>query len=149
MKVLTTILYGIVVFAFASCGSSGAFTPDAYESEYISIGNGGGFTGAVTQYYLLKDGSIHKLLTPGDSTEYLGKIEKEIAQQQFASFEKFKFSDLRIDDPGNLYYFLYHNKNDNHIVWGGNNTEVPPSLKIFHTNLLKLIKELNKNNYQN
>ena len=130
-----------------ACGGPKPFDISDPSQKYLTFGNGGGFTGAVTKFHLLEDGRVFRSITEGEVVE-IGKIDKDLAKQQFINFATLNFSSLSIDDPGNVYYFLSHSDNDKdrNLTWGGNHTEVPSNLKTFHLNLTKLVRKLNNDN---
>lgn len=143
------IKQSIVIFLMCitmACGSNEIFTPDGYEKNYITFGNGGGFTGAVNQFYLLENGKVFKSGSRQDSMIYLGKLDKGIVLQQFDNYKSCGFDTMRIDSPGNMYYFLSDNKSTHKLKWGSNSIIPPPILITFHANLSRLIKKLNENN---
>ena len=144
MKLLTSICTVFLLFTISSCGSQEPFVPDTYEEEFITFGNGGGITGAVTQFYILKDGRTYKKIS-SDSLSFMGKMDKKVCQQQFSGLEKWGMKEMKINDPGNRYFFLDSNTGNNRLTWGGNHEKAPDILIAFHANLSRLVKDLNTN----
>jgi hypothetical protein len=128
-----------------ACGSNEIFIPDSYEKNFITLGNGGGFTGAVNQFYLLENGKVFKSNSRQDTLIYLGKLDKGIVLQQFENYKTCGFDTIEIDSPGNMYYFLADNRSGHKLTWGSNTIEPPSVLVTFHANLSRLIKQLNEN----
>ena len=140
MKLLTLICLLLMV---SGCGQNEVFLPSQYDKKYISFGYGGGITGAVTQFYILEDGRSYKRIS-ADSLSFIGKIEKDMAQQQFQGFDKWGMDEMSINDPGNRYFFLESNQMESRLTWGGNHEEPPKILSTFHANLTQLIKQLSQ-----
>ena len=142
MKVLTPMCLLLLILGLISCSSQDPFIPDQYEGEFITFGNGGGITGAVTQFYVLKDGRTFKKIT-SDSLLMIGKIDKKVCDQQFEGYYTWGINEMNIDDPGNRYFFIDSNKSNNKLTWGGNHDKAPDILIAFHANLSRLVKKLN------
>lgn len=142
MKVLTSICIAFSLILVSSCGSQEPFVPETYEQEFITFGNGGGITGAVTQFYILKDGRTYKQIS-SDSLRYIGQLDQKVISQQFNGFEKWGMKEMSINDPGNRYFFLDSNTGHNRLTWGGNHEKTPAILIAFHANLSRLVKDLN------
>jgi hypothetical protein len=101
---------------FNSCRTV-PFDPTASEVQYISFGNGGGFTGAVSAYFLTQDGSIFK-----DENGTLMKIKsvgKNTANQSFSNMVNLGLDNKALNTPGNRYYFIEFKKDNktNRLVW--------------------------------
>ena len=118
-------------------------SPLNYDKNIIEIGNGGGFTGASTSYFILESGEVFRGGNTDTSFVFVGKIEHRIVNQQFNAYEKLGFKKLKLNDPGNRYFFLnMKNKmSENKIQWGRSELE-NPTLAIYHRNMMKLIREL-------
>ena len=142
MKALTSIWLLLLIIGLISCSSQDLFIPDQYEGEYITFGNGGGITGAVTQFYILKDGRTFKKIT-SDSLHMIGKMDKKVCDQQFEGYYTWGINEMKINDPGNRYFFIDYNKSNNKLTWGGNHDQAPDILIAFHANLSRLVKKLN------
>jgi len=145
MKVLTRTILLFLMMYVVSCSSNEVFVPSQYQDNFITIGNGGGFTGVVTQFYILPDGKVFKAVPLSDSVVIVGTINKSLAAQQFEIYRNFNLKEMKLDDPGNIYYFISSNKSSNKLTWGGNNSDVPPFVSTFHSNLSRLIKEITEN----
>ena len=129
-----------------SCGGPKPFDISNPTQRYITFGNGGGFTGAVTTHHLLEDGRIFREVNENETVE-VGKIDGDLAKQQFNNYTLLNFQDVNINDPGNIYYFIKHSDfpEKRSITWGGNNTEVPSAISTFHLNLSKIVRSINEN----
>ncbi len=108
---------------------------DAKNMTEIVFGWGGGFTGMVEEYHLAKDGTL-KL---GD------EIKKKLDNKQMkvinAAFKKVNFTKTKLNDPGNLYFFLAAKSKDNEqrLIWN-EQTQLPPEVKTAYDELIKVTK---------
>ncbi len=146
MKYLAIAILGFLLF-FTSCKSK-VYTPDTYEKEQITFGNGGGFTGAEVEYTLLSNGQMFK--KSGDNYVQIAKLKKNTASQIFSNYEVLKMDKRIMNDPGNMYYFIKRKtaKTFHKAVWGGSNIK-DKRLKIYFANLMKLVKDQNNQKTSN
>jgi len=101
-------------------------------TKTINFGNGGGFSGKVVEYRLNENGLIEK--RNGNSYSTKTQIDKDLCEQIFNSIESLDLYSKRIDDPGNMYYFVSIRDSDMIIpfTWGGINKEADPALKNYY-----------------
>ena len=122
------------------------YTPYDYDGEVLIFGKGGGFTGQSIEYSLLSNGQLfmntHK---EGNVTE-LKRVEKSVAKQIFSNFHSLGFGDLDVNKPGNTYYYLgfRHDGKAHKIQWGAHDYKTPQTLKIYFSNLMAIVKSLQK-----
>ena len=140
MRLFLSLL--LFLFLFAACGTTRYTNPTEYPNARINFGNGGGFSGMVTEYVLLDNGQLLKKLTQADSFEIVTTIEKNQTTQLFENYKFLNIGNLQYNQPGNMYRFIRFNHQDteHQIMWSG--TQYPeqyPNLKIFHGNLRSLI----------
>ena len=97
-------------------------TPETTEDIRLFFGSGGGFTGFVNEYCLLKDGSIYS--KKPNTTEWMfhSKIEKREADQYFKQVEQFDLFNIEFNHPANRYFFIHvkEDNKENKIIWGDN-----------------------------
>jgi CRISPR/Cas system CSM-associated protein Csm5 (group 7 of RAMP superfamily) len=105
---------------------------DAKNFTEIVFGWGGGFTGMVDEYHLLKNGNLKK------GTEEIKTIDAKQMKIILAAFKKVNFSKLKLNDPGNLYYFMAAKAGDNEqrLIWN-DHTELPAEVKAAYEELMK------------
>ena len=136
MKFFLAISFFIVL---VSCKTV-TFHPDRTNRDYISFGNGGGFTGAVTQFYLTTDGIIYQ----ETNSEYIRikKIDRNTTKQCFDNFLALGLQNIELNSPGNRYYFIKYNKDGaiKELVWGGeaSNTDKANLMYQMLNNLVKI-----------
>ena len=99
------------------------------------FGWGGGFTGMVEEYHLSKNGSLKK------GTEDLKNIDSKQMKKILALFKKVNFAKVKLNDPGNLYYFMAAKSSDNEqrLIWN-DQTALPPEVKAAYDELIKTTK---------
>jgi hypothetical protein len=92
-----------------SCQSTKTIPAD-YEGQRIIFGVGGGFTGSVTTYCLIENGTVYrKEGLPGKNESEYEKVDKWNKKDRTAYFEQATeaISQLEIEgEPGNLYAFV-------------------------------------------
>lgn len=115
------------------------FHPDQSQNACLSFGNGGGFTGAVTEYFLLDNGKLYR--EEGGKYEEVAVISQKNTKQMFNLYYSLNINKIFLDDPSNRYFFIsYKNGGESHrIVWGGSEL-ILPELKIYYDNLNHLAK---------
>lgn len=146
MKYFQILILSAIPFIFACKTKKDAVEKEAISAnavsfptdKAISFGNGGGFSGQTTEYRLNDEGLIEK--RNGDSYSVVKQIDQEVCNQIFKSFESLELSSKRIDDPGNLYYFVNYRESDmmHGFTWGGINQKVDPALKNYYQLLWNL-----------
>ncbi|UII25372.1 hypothetical protein LVD15_18990 [Fulvivirga maritima] len=125
----------ISILFLSSCSS----TQIVSDVEYIRFGSGGGFTGAVKQYQLSKEGSL-SLISKND-TSFIKTIDPEKLSQIIRTAEKAK--PIKLNEPKNMYQFIeLDTKDENHYrwVWGLGHQDLPEELDILYKSLSNLTK---------
>ncbi|HSH64613.1 MAG TPA: hypothetical protein VLB84_02175 [Bacteroidia bacterium] len=119
MKLILSVLTFVFLNA-SNCSSDSHF-------KEIKFGQGGGFTGAVTEYHLRENGDIYKynavekeeLLIKSITAEELKTVKEKLAKVPKES--------LNINHPYNVYYFI---KIDTmNAVWGDPSFTIPKELE--------------------
>ncbi len=116
---------------------------DEYTGKVITIGFGGGFTGGYKEYSILENGDMFKFNTLTKKRNYLGKVERNVAEQIFKNSELLNLPKRKVNLPGNSNrYIIYRiNKTENKILWSDNN-KVDSDLNTFYQVLLNNVKKL-------
>lgn len=104
--------------------------PDSYEKNQVIFGNGGGFTGKWTYYYLLENGELYKNNGFEKTYKQLKKIDRKKVKEIFNKITEIDFENIKFNHPSNMTYFIeFKNKDKAHRVsWG--NVLNPPPIKI-------------------
>ena len=135
------ILYFFVIsqIMLFSCASRKA-TPDTYEKRQLVFGSGGGVTGMVTTYYLLENGQLFKKGSMDSSYELVKKVPGKVRKAMFATMEQMKLSDMEINHPGNMYYFIQTNQEGGkgRVCWGEQGYKISDDVKSFYQSLTKI-----------
>lgn len=122
-------------------------TPLNYTKSMIILGAGGGFTGAFSEYYLMENGQVFRSGNSDTTYTYVGRFSKTLTSQFFDSYDMLRFDEMKLDEPGNRYFYISRKKGDqaNKILWGyqelSNKTPA-----IYHQNFMSKIKDLQSEN---
>jgi hypothetical protein len=138
--ILSTLSFIILIM---SCKTNQKmFDPENTKEEFVAFGSGGGFTGRVSKYYLTKKGTIYT--KEGDIMSKIGSAPKAMTAQIFSNYQKTDMANLKLNEPGNKYYFVEMNLADhkNNIKWGMNPL-TDKTIETYHAILLNLVKKLN------
>jgi hypothetical protein len=112
------------------------------QDEYLIIGSGGGFSGEIIKYKILRNGTVFKGTGIADiKFDNQGHISKCEAKKLFKKTDK--VVNQSFSHPGNIYYFIYHIKPNSEFkcTWGDAKFELPEDLnKIYLETLQKLSK---------
>ena len=141
MNITRYCLLCLSLILLSACGAN-KINPLEYSKTKITFGAGGGFSGAEHSFVLLDNGRIFSLSNMGQEYNSLGRIDKNKTAQVFKTYELFKFGDITLNDPGNMYKYLEFSSasNTHKITWGNN--EVDDKLDIMHAILMKQMKSL-------
>lgn len=136
---LTILAFGIFTI---SCKNQ-QFLPSEYEDKQITFGNGGGFSGAVTQYILFENGQLFTQRGMTDSLVVLPKIKRKVVKLIFEKYEENKIEKKFIHFPGNRYHFIEMKmgKSISRQTWGKNDYTPDEQLLEFYNLLNSVIKK--------
>ncbi|GAB3903932.1 hypothetical protein GCM10028803_33150 [Larkinella knui] len=128
---LKTLRIGLIILAASGlCMAQSRSTyPLTYQNRQISVGKGGGFTGASTAYYLLENGNLYAKSTADSLFTHLGKKSAAVTRRLFNELEKTcQIKTTRFDQPGNVYQYVSWKKNQQEfkVTWG-NQRQPPPA----------------------
>ncbi len=141
----TGVTFLTLLFIFSSClffkkgakedNNSTASSEKPIDFKHMTeivFGWGGGFTGMIESYQLSKDGTL-KL-----GTEIKKKVDSKTMKVVLAAFKKVNFAKTRLNDPGNLYYFMAikAGNNEQRLIWN-DQTELPVEVKAAYDLLIK------------
>lgn len=133
LRITLLAFTALIILGSSACGIFKKKVPAG--APEIIFGWGGGFTGMVDQYSLLKDGTLKK------GTEVLKKLDNKQLRTVMKLVDKVNFSKLKLNDPGNLYYFLTMKTGDTEqkLQWN-DQTAVPEEVKAAYDALINLTK---------
>lgn len=139
IQILITILT-ISLGALSCKTAKKSFDPKS--EKYMSFGSGGGFTGKVNQYFIKTDGNIFKKVDTG--FVFLSKLPKNNVDQIFSNFNTLSLDKTILNNPGNMYYFIEHNKMDEYgpqkLTWGGKELD-NKNIETYYQILMNSIKD--------
>ncbi|MFZ1704566.1 MAG: hypothetical protein WAT79_09460 [Saprospiraceae bacterium] len=135
---LRLILLPFICLSYFTCKPI-PFEPNTLKQNYIHFGNGGGFTGAVTAFYLTTEGKLYKM--EGSNIIQIGETNQNITDQMFSLPKTLNVKNNPYNVPGNKYFFIeYFIDNDlQKIVWGGDQNH-PKSYETWYHNLMHIVK---------
>jgi len=112
-------------------------------TDQIHFGEGGGITGAITQYCLLKNGQLFDKKHFTEDFKSFKKVKKRKAKKCFKTCKKMDFEKIDLDNPGDKYYFInYETKGINHrITWGGSKGDASPEILELYNSLKAFTKD--------
>ena len=123
---------------FAGCNSKNYPLGDLPEDQIV-FGNGGGMTGEIKQYILLKNGQLFQSSSLSREMVELDKIDKRQAESYFKKMEV--LNGITFDHPGNRYYFITHlsTGTERKWVWGSVDHTSPPEIQELYNALITII----------
>ncbi len=134
------------VLLFLQCALNSScqkYTIDNMPDNQIHFGEGGGITGAITEYCLLKNGQLFDKQHFTEDFKSFKKVKKRKAKKIFKASDKMDIEKIELNNPGDKYYFIaYETKNNNHrITWGGSKGDASPELLALYKSLKALTKD--------
>jgi hypothetical protein len=117
--------------------------PDSQaQSDYLVFGKGGGISGEVTQYRILKNGKVYRGTGRVDILfTQKGKIGKPDVKKICSDLKK--FPDSSFHHPGNMYYFIRFpgDASDIDFTWGDPAFAIPEALgELYRDTFVKISK---------
>ncbi|MEM9823634.1 MAG: hypothetical protein AAF985_21290, partial [Bacteroidota bacterium] len=91
----------LVLLLFAQCTAPRYSHPNQYADEKITFGNGGGYSGLITEYTLLKNGQLFKKTTIDTAFQELPNLEASAVRQIFNNYHFLKLGKVFRNDPAN------------------------------------------------
>jgi len=130
----------MIVLTFSNCSMNKPLN-DKLVNE-ITFGSGGGFTGAVIKYQIKSSGEVLKFSSIENKTILIKQINKREYNEINKKVNKLTETQLKYNQPENIYYFIeIDNGVKTIITWGENNKEAPLEIKQLYAYLSTLIKE--------
>jgi len=135
----------ILLLLLAGCNNK-PYTPDQLPVLQLRFGDGGGFTGAVTEYMLLENGQLFYLNSMEKDTMEIGKLKKGEAKSLLREVEALQLEKMDVQEPGNQYYFLGMKTKDrsHQITWGSPNYTIDPTIEAVYKKLMASAKAARK-----
>ena len=140
------VLLFSALFAAALLGSQchhPKYTATQLPDEVLRFGNGGGFTGAVTEYILLENGQLFKNASKAPEPMELACVGRKKGHKLFEAAESLGLLDVDFSYPGNMYYFVEFQDDgkQRRVTWGDREHPVDPKIKDFYDQLSALVAD--------
>ncbi len=130
----------LLVLTLSNCSMNKSLNKNLVNE--ITFGSGGGFTGAVIKYQIKSSGEVTRFNTIENKTLLIKQIDNRELRNINKKINKLTETQLKFNQPENLYYFIeLDNGVKTIITWGENNKEVPLEITQLYTYLNKLIKQ--------
>jgi hypothetical protein len=137
------IFYSIsLVLIFVGCKPSQSTTENTSANKRYAVGQGGGFTGAYTEYILEENGKVYKYDFKYDREVYIKDLEKVQLNYFLERIKELGLDGVEINQPGNMSYYIdirIGKSSYNKIVWGANLYYPPNDLVEFQKELFKTL----------
>ncbi|SFD82111.1 hypothetical protein SAMN05216167_107176 [Spirosoma endophyticum] len=117
-------------------------TPATYQGRQILVGNGGGFTGFTTTYYLLENGKLFGRRSRDTTFTLIRQQTQVMTKRMFSRVEIMcKIRKTTFSNPGNRYKFVRWRKGKlaYAVTWGEAGKTVPASYPKFYDSFMAMI----------
>lgn len=132
---------GLVLFCSCSANKKTLAMNSPY---YIIVGEGGGFTGAYTQYKIHESGLIEQFDFKEKSYSEIAKLNESVVRPFFTKVEELNLGEMEISSPGNMSQYFeinYKEIKDHHLTWAMRSDAVKPAIQALFDDCFKLCKE--------
>jgi hypothetical protein len=119
-----------------------AYNSANFPADYLAFGEGGGFSGEVTTYFLLPNGQVFQTSGFSSDTLIYAQIKKRTAKSLLERFTSLGLDTLDFNHPGNKYRFV-EKHGDGEVLklsMGDHQMPTPVLLKDFYQELSKSVK---------
>ena len=140
MKLLLLLpLAGLCLFACKTRPAS----PDQYTGRQIVFGQGGGFTGFYTHYYLLENGDLYRQQDPDTSMHHLKRVRKREYRDIFAQCDSLQKEQFSYQQAGNMTHFVEVRQNGDTLSasFAMQDSNVPRTVLLLYDQLMALTEE--------
>lgn len=140
MRTLYICCSMILISSLFSCNPA-KIEPKNYTGPQIIFGDGGGFAGAMNEYNLQDNGHLYKRQGVTDEYVWIRRVDLKMTKQIFTNYDQLKLSEVQVNKPGNMYYFIgLQNEGKHHRITWSNKEDISVEAKIFFSILMNLIK---------
>ena len=138
---LITLLWLTIVLV-SGCKST-KYTTETLPETQLIFGNGGGFTGMVSEYLMLQNGQLFEKKAGAKQFAELGKIKKKEALSLFAQLDSLSFTSIEMNKPGNTYQFIHllAPEVDHKLTWGKSDYEADTAVVSLYNKLMEKVKK--------
>ena len=140
---LRTLLGPVLgILLFGACLPA-RYTFDKLPDQQLRFGSGGGFSGALQEYVLLRNGQIFLFETgPGKRDTFeLQSLSKADTRILFGELDTLRLQKYDFNYPGNMSYFirLTDEQTDQTVQWGDPRWAVRKEVSQFHSELTAIM----------
>lgn len=135
------VLIGLVIFT--SCKSLPQNTTTTIKR--YAVGQGGGFTGAYTEFSFSDDGKVYKRDFNYERDVFVKQLSETDLKYFLNQIMELGLATFELNAPGNMskYFEIRDGENSqNKIIWGANNYNPPQKIVDFHQELYKKLSAL-------
>lgn len=138
----TTFLWAACLLVAFACNRP-SYSLQSPPADHLVFGSGGGFTGAVTEYYLLPDGQLFKIEGLQKDTTVLEPLKRKHTKRIMEGCQGLNLGELAIQEPGNRYYFIHQSTADGLVKasWGAADYTPPTEVTDFYQDLMDTVTQ--------
>ena len=109
----------------------------------ISLGEGGGITGAYTMYVISPTGNVQMVETASGTNKSVKILNKAEQDEIYGELQMLNFEDIKYNKPSDMTYYVTVQDIDlNHTVrWGSKQQDTPQKVVQFYDNIIKTINK--------
>lgn len=111
---------------------------------YIIVGEGGGFTGAYTQYKIHEDGIIDLFDFKTKTYNKISKVDNSVVAPFFTKIEELELGEIELSSPGNMSQYIeinYKEIKDHRLTWAMQANAVKPAIQSLFDDCYKLCRD--------
>ncbi len=135
-----TIFFGLLICLIWSCKSTSKIASEKrmFSFSEVVFGQGGGFSGKVKQFCLNDKGEVSSIVL--NDTIQLKVVNDSVTIKCFERVEQLHLEVRKVNEPGNLYYFIKYNNRKSEVkaVWGNQSKVNSDDLKKCYDYLRKV-----------
>lgn len=131
-----------MTFSGIHCHSVDKF-PGQFKGDQLHFGQGGGFSGILNYFVLLKDGRLFKKDYRDSTFTFQTKWAKPFVDQMFTNYKELGLDRVDHYQPGDLYYFIEYHQSGmpvHRIAWGRPGFKPEDNTVIFYNLLYRSTK---------
>ncbi len=140
---LKSLILFAAMFLFCNC-SSNKKTVMLDSPYYIIVGEGGGFTGAYTQYKIHEDGIIDLFDFKTKTYNKISKVDNSVVAPFFTKIEELELGEIELSSPGNMSQYIeinYKEIKDHRLTWAMQANAVKPAIQSLFDDCYKLCRD--------
>lgn len=135
----------MIALSLSGCKSN-QVGPEDYNHSKIILGTGGGFTGHVSRYCLMDNGTLFSKMHLDTGYMLIDQIKTNTCEQLINNFTTLGLDQIGTNKPGNVYRFLeyYTDEKKHAIIWNPHNDPDQDILNNYYNTIMQLFTIKNK-----